>query len=159
MRIIGCLSLLLVLAACDGKVGYEQGEPAVPAPKKGEWRRYGQMPDFDMLVNIDSISHNDKYASDKYLYVWMVQSFREDQIDGVSKAKFRKKFMRQAIDCASGRFAGISVEMTDENDAEVARYDVPGYQWEFNSPAPGSYGEDFVRQVCQIGNAKAQPTP
>lgn len=157
MRISGILLILLALAACDGKIGYEQGEKAVPAPKQGDWRRYGQMPDFDMLVNMSTISYNDKYASDKYVYVWMVQSFRVDQIDGVSKGKFRKKFMRQAIDCKSGRMAGTTVEMTDENDAEVARYDVPGYQWEFESPAAGSYGEDFVRQVCKIAEENTQP--
>ena len=150
MRKILILCVLLALAACDGKIGYEVGKPADPAPKKGDWRRYGQMPDFDVLVNLDTISRNSEFPSDQYVYVWMVQNFREDQIDGVSKGKFRKKFTRQAIDCKSRRMAAISAEMTDENDAEVARYDVPGYQWEFETPPADTYGADFVRQVCKI---------
>lgn len=144
------LLALLVLTACGEKLGYESGKPADPAPKKGEWRRYGRMPDFDVLVNVDSITRNSEFPDDKYVYVWMVQDFNAEQIDGVSKGKFRKKFTRQAIDCKSGRMAGVAVEMTDENNALVARYDVPGYQWEFSSPPENTFGADFVRQVCKI---------
>ncbi|MDR3411247.1 MAG: hypothetical protein P4L87_09935 [Formivibrio sp.] len=144
------LLVVLALTGCGQKIGYEQGKPAVPAPKTGEWRRYGTMPDFDVLVNIDSISGNAEFPDDRNVYVWMVQVFYADQIDGVSKGKFRKKYTRQAIDCKTGRMAGIAVEMTDENDAEVARYDVPGYQWEYTSPPENTYGADFVRQVCKI---------
>lgn len=144
------LLALLVLTACGEKLGYESGKPADPAPKKGEWRRYGTMPDFDVLVNLDSITRNSEIPDDKYVYVWMVQNFREDQIDGVSKVKYRKKYMRHAIECKSGRMAGIAVEMTDENDALAVRYDVPGYQWEFASPQENTYGADFMRQVCKI---------
>lgn len=150
MRKILILLLPLFLLACEGKLGYESGKPAKPAPKQGDWRRYGTMPDFDVLVNRDSITRNSEFPNDKYVYVWMVQNFREDQIDGVSKGKYRKKFTRQAIDCKSGRMAAISAELTDENDAEVARYDVPGYQWEFATPPENTYGADFVRQICKI---------
>jgi hypothetical protein len=149
MRYLLILLTLLILSACD-KVGYEQGEPVEPAPKQGDWRRYGTLQDFEVWVNMDTITHNDRYASDKYVYVWMVQRFIADQMDGVSKGKYRKKYMRQAIDCKTARMAGVAVELTDENDALVARYDVPGYQWEFTSPAEDSYGADFVRQICKI---------
>lgn len=150
MRKFCMLLVVLALTACGEKIGYESGKPADPAPKKGEWRRYGSMPDFDVLVNIDSITRNSEFPDDKYVYVWMVQNFNAEQIDGVSKGKYRKKYMRQAIDCKTGRMAGISVEMSDENDAVMARYDVPGYQWEFSSPPENTYGADFVRQVCKI---------
>lgn len=149
------LPVLLLLVACGDKIGYEKGKPAEPAPKQGEWRRYGTMPDFDVLVNLDSITRNSEFPDDKYVYVWMVQRFREDQIDGVSKGKYRKKYMRHAIECVSGRMAGIAVEMTDENDALAVRYDVPGYQWEFASPQDDTYGADFVRQICKIEADKA----
>lgn len=142
--------LSLGLSACGEKIGYEQGKPADPAPKKGEWRRYGTMPDFDVMVNMDSISRNSEFPSDKYVYVWMVQSFHTEQLDSVSKGKYRKKFTRQAIECVSNRMAAISAELTDENDALIARYDVPGYQWEFSSPQENTYGADFVRQICKI---------
>lgn len=148
-----CLVLILAvlgLAACDGKLGYEQGKPGDPPPLKGEWRRYGTMADFDVLVNVSAISRDDRYAKDKYVYVWMVQSFRQTQIDGVSKGKYRKKYTRQAIECQSRRMAATTAVLTDENDAEVARYDVPGYQWEFSSPPANTYGADFVNQVCKI---------
>ena len=146
--------LLPLVAACDGKLGYEQGRAADPVPLKGEWRRYGTMPEFDVLVNVDAISRNDRYAKDKYVYVWMLQSFRTVQIDGVSKGKYSKKYTRQAIECKSGRMAPTSAVLTDENDAEVARYDVPGYQWEFSTPAANTYGADFLRQVCKINAEK-----
>lgn len=155
MRTLLLLMLLPLLAACGDKIGYESGKPADPTPKKGEWRRYGTMPDFDVLVNMDSISRNSAFPDDKYVYVWMVQNFNADQVDGVSKAKYRKKYMRQAIECQSGRMAGVAVEMTDENDAVVVRYDVPGYQWEFSSPAENTYGADFMRQICKIEADKA----
>ena len=150
MRKILLLLLVLSVTACGEKIGYEQGKPSDPPPFKGEWRRYGTMPDFEVLVNIDSITRNSEFPSDQYVYVWMVQNFSTEQVDGVSKGKYRKKYMRQAIDCKSGRFAGVAVEMTDENNAQVARYDVPGYQWEFSSPPENTYGADFVRQVCKI---------
>lgn len=149
-KILILLLPVMLVAACDGKLGYEQGRPGDPPPLKGEWRRYGTMPDFDVLVNVDAISRDDRYAKDKYVYVWMLQSFRTVQIDGVSKGKYRKKYTRQAIECKSGRMAATTAVLTDENNAEVARYDVPGYQWEFSTPAPNTYGADYLRQVCKI---------
>lgn len=153
-KILILLLPVMLVAACDGKLGYEQGRKAEPVPLKGEWRRYGTMPDFDVLVNVDAISRNDRYTQDKYVYVWMLQSFRSAQIDGVSKGKYRKKYTRQAIECKSGRMASTSAVLTDENDAEVARYDIPGYQWEFSTPPENTYGADFMRQVCKINAGK-----
>ncbi|GAB7129049.1 hypothetical protein JCM19000A_35570 [Silvimonas sp. JCM 19000] len=146
------LTLILTAALCLGACGkYDDGTRGPdPVPKDAQWRSYGDMPDFEVLADIDSITHNVRDADDEYTYVWMLQHFKQDQIDGVSKGKYRKKYMRQAIHCPSGRMAGTAVEMRDEEDVQVARYDVPGYQWEFETPSPDTYGADFVRQVCKI---------
>jgi len=144
------LLLTLLLAACEGKLGYEQGEPAAPVPLKGEWRRYGVMADFEVRVNIDSIVKEGPKNGTAYTYVWMLQDFNEDQVDGVSKGKFRKKYTRQAIDCPSARMAGVEVALHDENDAEVARYAMAGYQRDWESPAPNTFGADFVKQICKL---------
>ncbi|UXY15169.1 hypothetical protein N8I74_17935 [Chitiniphilus purpureus] len=142
------LSCLTALTAC-GKFEDDVRGP-VPVPYKGEWRNYGQMPDFDIWVDVASITHNDRHASDRYTYVWMRQDFKADQVDGPTKEVYRIKYARVAIDCPSGRLAKIAAELRDADDAKVARYDVPGYQWEFETPQPNSYGADFVRQVCKI---------
>ncbi|WP_148714152.1 surface-adhesin E family protein [Chitinolyticbacter meiyuanensis] len=147
------LACLLALSACGDK--FETGTRGPePVPYKGEWRNYGEMPDFDVWVDVDSISHNDRFAPDQYTYVWMRQNFKRDQVDGVSKGTYRIKYARVAIDCKSGRMAETAAELRDENDGDVARYDVPGYQWEFSTPQTDSYGADFVRQVCKIMASK-----
>jgi len=148
MRWILVFSLLL--AACEGKLGYEAGEPAKPVPLKGEWRRYGVMPDFEVRVNVDSIVYEGPEKGTAYTYVWMLQQFNEDQIDGVSKGKYRKKYTRQSIDCPTGRMAGAEVALHDENDAEVARYAMAGYQRDWETPAPATFGADFVKQICKL---------
>ena len=158
-KLLFLLLPVFLLGGCDKdegtSLGYlQQGRKADPVPLKGEWRRYGQMPDFDMLVNVDSISRNDRTTEDKYVYVWMLQRFRQMQIDGVSKGKYIKKYSRHAIECKSGRMASTVAVMTDENDAEMARYEVPGYQWDFSSPPENTYGADFMRQVCKLNAEK-----
>lgn len=153
-RLLCVVAFAPVLAACgkfdDGTKGPD------PVPQHAQWRSYGDMQDFEVLADVDPISHNARDADDKYTYVWMLQHFKTDQIDGTSKGKYRRKYMRQAIHCPSGRMAGTAVEMRDEEDVQVARYDVPGYQWEFETPAPDTYGADFVRQVCKIMAQKDQ---
>ncbi|MDR3425911.1 surface-adhesin E family protein [Silvimonas sp.] len=147
-RLVFAIPLLVMLAACgkfdDGTTGPQ------PVPTHGDWRSYGEMEDFEVLADIKSISHNERDADSQYTYVWMLQHFKQTQVDGTSKGEYRKKYMRQAIHCPSGRMAGIAVELRTEDDEIVARYDVPGYQWEFETPAPDTYGSDFVRQVCLI---------
>ncbi|KAF0814588.1 hypothetical protein IGB42_00642 [Andreprevotia sp. IGB-42] len=145
------LALGLLLAAC-GKYDDKLDGPAPVPEKKAEWRQYGTMPDFEMWVDSASVTHEaeEDKGSARYTYVWMWQKFKTDQIDGQSKGKYRNKYTRQAIDCPSGRMAGIAVELRDEDGVEVARYDVPGFQWEFADQAADSYGADFVRQVCKI---------
>ena len=101
-------------------------------------------------MNSTASTREGKEGAAQYTYVWMVQDFREDQIDGVSKGKYRKKYTRQAMDCPSGRMAGASVELTDENDGGVARYDLPGYQWDWETPAPNTFGADFIQQICKL---------
>ncbi|GAA5784177.1 hypothetical protein GCM10007860_13080 [Chitiniphilus shinanonensis] len=152
MKTVLVLALALSLGACKK---YEEGTRGPePVPFKGEWRSYGEMPDFEVFVDVKSISHNDRAGSDLYTYVWMRQEFREPQVDGVSKGVFNRKYARLAIECKSGRMAEVAAELRDENDGDIARYDVPGYQWEFQTPEPNTFGSDFVRQVCQIMAAK-----
>ncbi|HSC79624.1 MAG TPA: surface-adhesin E family protein [Chitinolyticbacter sp.] len=153
MKAALAFGLVLVLAACGDK--YESGTRGPePVPYKGDWRNYGEMPDFSVWVDVKSITHNDHFAPDKYTYVWMRQDFKHDQVDGVSKGVYRRKYARLVIECKSGRMAETAAELRDENDGDVARYDVPGYQWEFADPQPDSYGADFVRQVCKIMASK-----
>jgi hypothetical protein len=141
--------LVLPLIGC-GKFE-DDAKPPEPVPlAKADWRSYGKMPEFETLVDVNSIKHDPGYSEQNYTFVWMVQRFNEDQIDGTSKGKYRNKYSRQAIDCPSGKMAGVAVSMNDADDAEVARYDVPGFQWEFGKPADGSFGADFVAQVCKM---------
>ncbi|WP_373974311.1 hypothetical protein NT239_11760 [Chitinibacter sp. SCUT-21] len=153
LRTILLSVLILPLVGC-GK--FEDGmEGPEPVPfKNTDWRSYGVMPEFETLVDINSIKHDEGYAEQNYTFVWMVQRFKEDQIDGTSKGKYRNKYTRQVIDCPSGKMAGVAVSMNDENDDEVARYDVPGFQWEFSKPEAGTFGEDFVNQICKMMAAK-----
>lgn len=141
------------LTACNKYEDIAEGPEPVPY-KKTDWRSYGKMPEFETLVDVNSIKHDEGFAEQNYTFVWMVQRFNEDQIDGTSKGKYRNKYTRQVIDCPSGKMAGVSVSMNDENDDEVARYDVPGFQWEFAKPEPGTFGEDFVNQICKMMAAK-----
>ncbi|GGP27782.1 surface-adhesin E family protein [Silvimonas amylolytica] len=147
-RYAALLLIALAVTACgkfdDGTHGPQ------PVPREGDWRSYGDMADFEVLADIKSIGHHERDADTNYTYVWMLQHFKNNQVDGTSKGVYRKKYMRQAIDCPSGRMAGVAVELRSEDDEIVARYDVPGYQWEFETPAPDTYGSDFVKQVCQI---------
>lgn len=87
------LTLILTAALCLGACGkYDDGTRGPdPVPKDAQWRSYGDMPDFEVLADIDSITHNVRDADDEYTYVWMLQHFKQDQIDGVSKGKYRKK--------------------------------------------------------------------
>ncbi|SMC26835.1 hypothetical protein SAMN02745857_02607 [Andreprevotia lacus DSM 23236] len=151
MKPLAVLLVCLLLVAC-GKFDDKLDGPSPVPEKNAEWRKYGTMPDFEMWVDAESVSHNadEDKGSPKYTYVWMWQKFKADQVDGQSKGKYRNKYTRQAIDCPSGRMAGIAVELRDEDGVEVARYDVPGYQWEFADQPADSYGGDFVRQVCKI---------
>ncbi|WP_035055915.1 hypothetical protein [Andreprevotia chitinilytica] len=157
MRILASLVLTLLLVACGDKYDANLAGPDPVPAKHADWRSYGDMADFEMLVDVNSITHEDEAdkGSPKYTYVWMWQKFKQDEIDGQSKGKYRNKYTRQAIDCPSGRMAGIAVELRDADDLKVARYDVPGYQWEFADQEPNSYGADFVRQVCKIMTDKA----
>ncbi|WP_028454525.1 hypothetical protein [Chitinilyticum litopenaei] len=161
MRAALLLIPALLLAAC-GKFDDELEGP-VPVPgTKADWRVYGNKPDHDILVDVNSISHYDDYAEPKYTYVWMWQRYKADtveptpvpqsEMDGLyhAGAEYRDKYSRQAIDCESGKMALIAVETRDKDDDLVERFDVPGYQWEFEQPAPGSYGEDYVRQICKL---------
>ncbi|WP_273429794.1 surface-adhesin E family protein [Chitinibacter tainanensis] len=150
------LGVLVVTVAACGKYEDKVSGP-VPVPdQKADWRSYGKMPDFETLVDVNSIQHDAGYAEQNYTFVWMVQRFNEDQIDGTSKGKYRYKYTRQAIDCPSGKMAGVAVSMNDADDLEVARYDVPGFQWEFAPQQPGTFGADFVAQVCKMMAEKDQ---
>ncbi|BCL77245.1 hypothetical protein JHS3_29810 [Jeongeupia sp. HS-3] len=155
MKAAAALCLSVLLAACDDYEAGTRGPQPVPG-EMADWRNYGKLNDVRVDVDVNSISHRDRAGSSAYTYVWMRQTFDTDQIDGASKGKYRVKFARQAIDCPSGRMAGTAVELQDENGAEIARYDVPGYQWEFTAAEPDSYGADFVRQVCKMMADKAQ---
>ncbi|WP_410500094.1 hypothetical protein [Chitinibacter sp. S2-10] len=149
-RLLPVLAIsLLMLTGCDKFEDEAKGPEPVPQ-EDALWRSYGKMPDFETLVDINSIKHDAGYAEQNYTFVWMVQRFKDDQIDGTSKAKYRNKYLRHAIDCPSGRMAGISVSMNDSDDIEVARYEVPGFQWEFGKPQPGTFGDDYVKQICKI---------
>lgn len=146
-------ALVLPLIACSKFEDGTEGPEPVPY-KKTDWRSYGKMPEFETLVDVNSIKHDDGYSEQNYTFVWMVQRFNEDQIDGTSKGKYRNKYTRQVIDCPSGKMAGVAVSMNDADDEEVARYDVPGFQWEFTKPQAGTFGEDFVNQICKMMAAK-----
>ena len=144
-------TLCVALAAC-GKFDDKLEGPSPVPEKDADWRNYGTMPDFSVWVDVNSVTHltlHDKGAPN-FTYVWMWQRFNDDQIDGQSKGKYRDKYTRQAIDCPSGRMAGTAVELRDPDGNTVARYDVPGYQWEFSDQPANTYGADFVRQVCKI---------
>lgn len=149
------LCLPLLLAACGDFEDGTRGPQPVPG-SGADWRNYGEPDGMKVDVDVGSISHSDRAGSTAYTYVWMRQTFAEDQIDGESKGRYRIKYARQAIDCPSGRMAGIAVSLRTAGDDEIARYDVPGYQWEFAAPEPDSYGADFVRQVCKMMADKAQ---
>ncbi|MBE9609074.1 hypothetical protein [Chitinilyticum piscinae] len=161
MRAALLLIPALLLAGC-GKFDDGLEGPAPVPGTKADWRVYGNKPDHDILVDVNSISHYDDYASDSYVYSWMWQKYKADRVDPkpeagsedyglyYSKAEYRDKYSRQAIDCQSGKMALIAVETRDKDDDLVERFDVPGYQWDFQQPVPGSYGEDYVRQICKI---------
>ncbi|QLG89608.1 hypothetical protein HQ393_15880 [Chitinibacter bivalviorum] len=145
--------LLFPLVGCGKFDDGMKGPPPVPY-KNVDWRSYGKMPEFETLVDVNSIKHEKDYAKQNYTFVWMVQRFNEDQIDGTSKGKYRYKYSRMVIDCPSGKMAGTAVSMNDKDDEEVARYDVPGFEWEFSQPEPGTFGQDFVNQICKMMAAK-----
>lgn len=152
---IGFLVLVtLLLSACGKKMDDGMKGPASIPFKNTDWRLYGTMPEFETWVDANSVKHEADYAESNYTFVWMVQRYKEDQIDGDSKGKYRLKYVRSAIHCPSARMAGVAVSLNDSEDNEVARYDVPGFQWEFTDAAKDSYGADFIRQVCQIMSDK-----
>lgn len=142
------LLFITLLTGC-GKFEDEVYGP-LEIPKAGDWRSYGMMADYEMLVDVKSITHDDDYAPTKYTYVWLLQKFNQDQTDEITKEKYRLKYARHAIHCPSGKMAGVLSDLRDVDNHQVARYDIPGYQWEFDQPAPNSFGADFVRQVCKI---------
>ncbi|MBY0446128.1 MAG: hypothetical protein K2Q15_13060 [Burkholderiales bacterium] len=142
------LLLITLLAGC-GKFEDEVYGP-LEVPKEGDWRSYGTMADYEMLVDVKSITHDDDYAPTKYTYVWLQQKFNEDQTDEITKKKYRLKYSRHAIDCPSKKMAGVLSDLRDTENEQVARYDIPGFQWEFDEPPANSFGGDFVRQVCKI---------
>ena len=142
------LLLITLLTGC-GKFDDQVYGP-LEIPKEGDWRSYGTMADYEMLVDVKSITHDDDYAPTKYTYVWLLQKFNQDQTDEITKEKYLLKYSRHAIHCPSGKMAGTLSDLRDVDNHQVARYDIPGYQWEFDQPAPNSFGADFVRQVCKI---------
>lgn len=148
-RIGLCVIAVLLLGACKKMDDGLQGPAPIPFSNT-DWRLYGTMPEFETWVDANSVKHEKEFAEVNYTFVWMVQRYKEDQIDSDSKGKYRLKYVRSAIHCDSGRMAGVSVSLNDDEDNEVARYDVPGFQWEFTGPDEETYGADFVRQVCQI---------
>ena len=149
--LLALITSLLLLSACKDVGFYEGMDGPSPVPyKKADWRSFGKKADFEMRVDVNSIQHEAQYSDSNYAFVWMQQRFNDEQIDGVSKGKYQLKYTRSAIHCESTRMAQIAVALHDLDDNEVARYDVPGFQWEFAEPAKDSYGSDFVRQVCQL---------
>jgi hypothetical protein len=148
MKMIRYLLLMTLLSGC-GKFDDEVYGP-IEIPKEGDWRSYGTMADYEMLVDVKSITHDDDYAPSKYTYVWLRQKFNRDQTDETTQEKYRSKYSRYAIDCPSKKMAGTLSDLRDVENQQVARYNIPGYQWEFDQPPENSFGGDFVRQVCKI---------
>ncbi len=152
---IGVLVLAtLLLSACGKKMDDGMKGPAPIPFKNTDWRLYGTMPEFETWVDANSVKREAQYAESNYTFVWLVQRYKEDQIDSDTKRKYRYKYARSAIHCESARMAGVAVSLTDSEDNEVSRYDVPGFQWEFTDAAKDSYGADFMRQVCKIMSDK-----
>lgn len=148
------LSAVLLLSACDKKFNEGMKGPVAVPYANADWRSYGKTADFEMLVDANSVQHDPQYSEVNYTFVWMLQRFNTDQNDEVGKGQYRLKYTRSAIHCDSGRMAGVAVALHDSEDEELARYDVPGFQWEFTDPAKDSYGADFIRQVCKIMSDK-----
>ena len=173
-----CLSLLccaLLVAGLSGCKKFEDNadvDAPEPLPgKEAEWREYGEMPDFTFLADVKSISREDAYVNDDYLYVWVKQLYKADQQfvvsdkadpaegaavkekrkTGQTKYTYRIRYARMALNCKAGTMAGTAVALHDANDEEEERWDTPGYAWEFEAPPAGTYGEDFIRQVCSLG--------
>lgn len=140
----------LFVSGCGKKMDDGMKGPAPIPFKNTDWRLYGTMPEFETWVDANSVKHEKQYEEANYTFVWLVQRYKEDQLDPETKGKYRLKYARSAIHCESGRMAGVSVSYQDNEDNEVARHDVPGFMWEFTTPEKDSYGADFVRQICQI---------
>ncbi|MBV1775258.1 hypothetical protein KSF73_05975 [Burkholderiaceae bacterium DAT-1] len=171
---------VVLLAGCGS---YESdikalGPEPVPEEKEGDWRLFGQMKDFDIKVSYASIGP-EKVRKPKesptwkkikralhiksepakpvtpWTYVWVLRTFKEDQKSSAEdEDSFRKEFARFAIDCESGKMAGVAVERWDKDDDLVIRRDIPGYSWEFSRPLPGTFQENFYSQVCKIAATK-----
>ncbi|MFC4160618.1 surface-adhesin E family protein [Chitinimonas lacunae] len=146
------LALCLALSACK-KFDANASDPE-PVPDKPDWRLFGQMPDYDVKVDWNSIGHEDVSGDDSYVYVWVLREFKKDQ-ENKEGDTYRKEYSRFAVDCAKSSAAGIAIELHDHEDDEVMRRDVPGYQWEFQpATAQQNYLQNFVYQVCKIARDK-----
>lgn len=155
LRLALLMTVAALLAACSKFDSGLSGPEPVPGTK-AQWRTFGVKPDYEFLVDVGSIGHYYESGPDGYTYVWVLQKFKTDQEDEREHALYRDKYALMAIDCPSGRMAGIAVELRNAEDRLVARYDVPGYQWQFETPVdekePGveTYGQNFVSQICKI---------
>lgn len=160
MKRIAVLLLALSLAAC-GKAGGSYldtkgaKKPApVPDAKEGDWRLYGQQPDFETKVSWASIGHHDEFGSSDYVYVWVQRAFKKDQTNKEGD-EYRTEYSRFALDCAKSEMASIAIEFRDKDDDKVSRNDMAGYQWEFDPVTKQAYMQDFFNQVCKIAREKA----
>ncbi len=153
------LASLVSLTACGkyNKDIHAQGPEPIPEEKEADWRLYGELPDFTTKVDWNSIGHEDASGNADYVYVWVMREFKHDQKPKTeTEDDFRTEYSRFAIDCATSKIAGIAIERHDKKDEETSRKDVPGYQWTFEAPTPGSYQQDFMTQVCKIAQEKDQ---
>ncbi|XZG70166.1 surface-adhesin E family protein [Chitinibacteraceae bacterium HSL-7] len=148
MRLALVLAALL-LAACGKFDDGTKGPP--PVPVDGDWRSYGEMNDFDVYVEIGHLVQDDNYT-----YVWMRQNFKAPQRDETEQADYSIRYARIALACEAQRMAETAAELHESDGSLVARYDIPGYQWEFTTPETNTFGSDFMRQVCLIAGRDQQ---
>lgn len=160
MKLLAVLLLAFTLAAC-GKSGgsylsTKTAEKPMPVPdeKDGDWRLYGQQPDFDTKVSWESIGHKDQFGPEDYVYVWVQRAFKKDQTSKEGD-EYRTEYSRFALDCAKSEMAGIAVEYRDKDDDKVSRKDMAGFQWEFDPVTKQAYMQDFFNQICKIAREKA----
>lgn len=169
------IALALLVAGLLGGCGkYEsnlQGADHEPIPTKdADWREVGRDKGFYTVLSFASIGHDDASGNDQYAYVWVLRKFAEEQKPtDKGEDPFNREYVRFAIDCEKSTMAGIAIEryyrksqdfeqIENENDAKnepTSRKDVPGYQWEFIPITPGTYQQEFARQVCGVAKIKA----